>query len=93
MLVAYVAYLPAEAVHASGVLAAVVAGLYLGWHSGGTAFSARSRLQSNAFWETLVFLINAALFVSSGCPSTPSPSRRGAPSDGWWSPASRSWSR
>ncbi|HEY1566069.1 MAG TPA: cation:proton antiporter, partial [Solirubrobacteraceae bacterium] len=45
MLIAYVAYLPAEAVHASGVLAAVVAGLYLGWHSGGSAFSARSRLQ------------------------------------------------
>jgi CPA1 family monovalent cation:H+ antiporter len=66
MLVAYVAYLPAEAVHASGVLAAVVAGLYLGWHSGGSAFSARSRLQFNAFWETLAFLINAALFVIVG---------------------------
>ncbi len=66
MLMAYVAYLPAEAVHASGVLAAVAAGLYLGWHSGGSAFSARSRLQFNAFWETLVFLINAALFVVVG---------------------------
>jgi CPA1 family monovalent cation:H+ antiporter len=44
----------------------VSAGLYLGWHSGGSAFSARSRLQFNAFWETLVFLINAALFVVVG---------------------------
>jgi CPA1 family monovalent cation:H+ antiporter len=65
LLLAYVAYLPAEAVHASGVLAAVTAGLYLGWHSS-SAFSARSRLQSAAFWETLVFLINAALFVLVG---------------------------
>jgi monovalent cation/hydrogen antiporter len=66
ILLAYVAYLPAEEIHASGVLAAVVAGLYLGWHSTGGAFSARSRLQSNAFWETLVFLVNAALFVMVG---------------------------
>jgi monovalent cation/hydrogen antiporter len=65
ILLAYVAYLPAEEIHASGVLAAVTAGLYLGWHSSG-AFSARSRLQSNAFWETLVFLVNAALFVGVG---------------------------
>jgi Na+/H+ antiporter len=66
MLMAYTAYLPAQAIHASGVLAAVVAGLYLGWHSSGGAFSARSRLQSGAFWETLVFLVNAALFVLVG---------------------------
>src|ERR1700733_7066740 len=66
ILVAYAAYLPAEALHASGVLAAVTAGLYLGWHSSGGAFSAHSRLQSAAFWETLVFLVNAALFVLVG---------------------------
>lgn len=66
ILLAYAAYLPAEAVHASGVLAAVTAGLYLGWHSSGDAFSARSRLQSGAFWAALVFLVNAALFVLVG---------------------------
>jgi Na+/H+ antiporter len=66
ILLAYAAYLPAEALHASGVLAAVCAGLYLGWHSSGAAFSARSRLQSNAFWETLAFLVNGALFVLVG---------------------------
>jgi monovalent cation/hydrogen antiporter len=66
ILLAYAAYLPAQAIHASGVLAAVTAGLYLGWHSSGGAFSARSRLQSAAFWETLVFLVNAALFVLVG---------------------------
>jgi CPA1 family monovalent cation:H+ antiporter len=66
ILLAYVAYLPAERIHASGVLAAVTAGLYLGWHSSSGAFSARSRLQSTAFWETLIFLVNAALFVLVG---------------------------
>src|SRR6202008_2841809 len=66
ILLAYVSYLPAEEIHASGVLAAVTAGLYLGWHSSPGAFSARSRLQSDAFWETLVFLVNAALFVLVG---------------------------
>lgn len=67
IVLAYAAYLPAEAVGASGVLAAVAAGLYLGWHSSsGSALSARSRLQSTAFWQTLVFLVNAALFVFVG---------------------------
>ena len=66
ILLAYVAYLPAEEAHASGVLAAVTAGLYLGWHSSTGAFSARSRLVSNAFWETLVFLVNAVLFTLVG---------------------------
>ena len=77
ILLAYVSYLPAEEIHASGVLAAVTAGLYLGWHNSSGAFSsARSRLQSNAFWETVVFLVNAALFVTWwGCRSTPSPSK------------------
>ena len=66
ILLAYVAYLPAEEAHTSGVLAAVTAGLYLGWHSSSGAFSARSRLVSNAFWETLVFLVNAVLFTLVG---------------------------
>ncbi len=66
ILVAYAAYLPAEAIHASGVLAAVSAGLYLGWHSSSGAFSAGTRLQSEAFWHTLVFLVDAALFVLVG---------------------------
>ena len=66
ILLAYLSYLPAEEIHASGVLAAVTAGLYLGWHRSGSAASARSRLQFKAFWETLVFLVNAALFILVG---------------------------
>ncbi|HVT42716.1 MAG TPA: Na+/H+ antiporter [Acidimicrobiales bacterium] len=66
ILLAYLSYLPAQEAHASGVLAAVAAGLYLGWHRSGGAASARSRLQFRAFWETLVFLVNAALFILVG---------------------------
>jgi monovalent cation/hydrogen antiporter len=66
LLLAYLAYLPAEAVGASGVLAAVTAGLYLGWHGSTRPASSRSRLQAVAFRETLVFLIDSALFVLVG---------------------------
>jgi monovalent cation/hydrogen antiporter len=65
LLLAYAAYLPAEAAGASGVLGAVTAGLYLGWHSPG-ALSARTRLQSAAFWDLLTFLIEGALFILVG---------------------------
>jgi CPA1 family monovalent cation:H+ antiporter len=66
ILLAYAAYLPAEALHASGVLATALAGLYLGWHRSAHTISAHSRLQASAFWKTLVFLIDAVLFVLLG---------------------------
>jgi CPA1 family monovalent cation:H+ antiporter len=65
LFLAYAAYIPAYEAGASGVLAAVTAGLYLGWHSPG-ALSAETRLQSGAFWETLVFLVDGALFILVG---------------------------
>jgi Na+/H+ antiporter len=66
ILLAYSAYLPAHALGASGVLAAAVAGLYLGYHRSTGGVSATSRLQSAAFWENLVFLIDAVLFLLLG---------------------------
>jgi Na+/H+ antiporter len=65
LLSGYAAYLPAEAVHASGVLAAVSVGLVLGWRAPRIS-TARMRLQGYAVWETLVFLLNALLFVLIG---------------------------
>ncbi|MDE9364787.1 Na+/H+ antiporter [Luteipulveratus sp. YIM 133132] len=61
----YLAYLPAERLHLSGVLAAVTCGLLMG-HRSPTVSTATSRLRNGAFWETLVFLLNAVLFVSVG---------------------------
>jgi CPA1 family monovalent cation:H+ antiporter len=65
LLSGYAAYLPAEALGASGVLAAVTAGIVIGWKAPQIS-SASMRLQGFAVWETLVFLLNALLFVLIG---------------------------
>jgi Na+/H+ antiporter len=61
----FIAYLPAERLHASGVLATVAAGIFLGWHSP-LMISARTRLQVYAFWETVMFLLNGFVFIVIG---------------------------
>jgi Na+/H+ antiporter len=61
----YAAYLPAEQLGVSGVLAAVTAGLYVGWRAPELA-SASTRLLGFSFWEILVYLANAVLFILVG---------------------------
>jgi monovalent cation/hydrogen antiporter len=61
----YAAYLPADRLGASGVLAAVTAGLYVGWRAPELA-SPSTRLLGFSFWEVLVYLLNAVLFVLVG---------------------------
>jgi CPA1 family monovalent cation:H+ antiporter len=61
----YAAYLPAEQIGVSGVLAAVTAGVYLGWRAP-VISSANVRMQSTAVWELVVFLFNAVLFILVG---------------------------
>ncbi|MFN2490471.1 MAG: Na+/H+ antiporter [Actinomycetota bacterium] len=61
----YLAYLPAEQIGASGVLAAVTTGLYMGRLAPEIA-SADTRLLGFSFWEVLVYLLNAALFILVG---------------------------
>ncbi|MCW3039800.1 MAG: Na+/H+ antiporter, partial [Solirubrobacterales bacterium] len=65
LLCGYAAYLPAEELGVSGVIASVTLGLTLG-RQGHRISSAASRLRGDAFWEVLVFLLNAALFVLVG---------------------------
>ncbi len=65
LLFPYAAYILAEEIHVSGVLGAVVGGLYLGWFSH-EAFNADTRLSAISFWEVLVFGLNALLFVLLG---------------------------
>jgi monovalent cation/hydrogen antiporter len=65
IFVPYAAYLGAEAVHGSGVLAIVAAGLYLG-HKSSRLFSPNVRLQANAVWDALVFILNGVVFVVIG---------------------------
>jgi monovalent cation/hydrogen antiporter len=61
VLSGYFAYLPAAAIGVSGVLAAVTIGVYMGWHTPELT-NERTRLTGDAFWEILVFLVNALLF-------------------------------
>jgi Sodium/hydrogen exchanger family len=61
----YAAYLPADRLGVSGVLAAVTAGLYVGWRNPEIA-SAPTRLLGFSFWDVLVFLVNAILFILVG---------------------------
>jgi CPA1 family monovalent cation:H+ antiporter len=61
----FFAYLPAEALEVSAVLAAVSAGIYLGWNSP-RLISPATRIEAFAVWNVLVFLVNAALFTLVG---------------------------
>jgi CPA1 family monovalent cation:H+ antiporter len=65
ILSGYAAYLPAEELGLSGVIAAVTTGLYMGWHTPQLT-TAIMRLQGIAIWEILTFLLNAVLFLLVG---------------------------
>lgn len=65
LLTPYVAYLAAEAIHASGVLSVVTAGLILTWTSS-EIFDNRTRLQAYAVWDTMIFLLNGVIFIMIG---------------------------
>ncbi len=65
VLTPFTSYLGAETVHASGVVAVVVAGLVLTWASP-RVIRARSRTQAFAFWNIATFLLNGGLFVFVG---------------------------
>lgn len=65
LLSAYAAYVPAEHLHVSAVLAAVTVGCYVGWQAPKIA-SPSTRLQGFGMWELLQFLLNAFLFVLIG---------------------------
>ncbi len=61
LMTGYFAYLSADALGVSAVLAAVTVGIYLGWHAPELT-TVQSRLQGQAVWEILVFVLNAVLF-------------------------------
>ena len=65
LLAPYAAYLSADALHLSGVLAAVVAGVY-GSRASSRILEPASRLTAYAIWDLLIFLFNAALFLLIG---------------------------
>jgi len=64
-LTPYAAYLAADSIRASGVLAVVACGLYLSRRSSGF-FSPGVRLQVNAVWDSLTFILNGLVFIFLG---------------------------
>ena len=65
LIAPYVAYLAAEAAHASGVLSTIACGLYLG-HKSSLFLSRGARLTGRAVWDTLTFVLNGFVFILIG---------------------------
>jgi Na+/H+ antiporter len=65
LLSGYAAYVPADALGASGVVAAVTTGIALGWWAPAIT-TPDVRQQGFALWSLLSFLLNALLFVLIG---------------------------
>jgi CPA1 family monovalent cation:H+ antiporter len=65
LITGYFAFIPAAAAGASGVLAVVTAGVYLGWRTPELT-SVQTRLQSEGAWQIIAYVINALLFALVG---------------------------
>jgi monovalent cation/hydrogen antiporter len=65
LLTPFVAFLAADRAGVSGVLAVVVAGLYLG-HASAHLLTAASRIQAINMWEIVDFLLEGLLFIFVG---------------------------
>jgi CPA1 family monovalent cation:H+ antiporter len=65
LVIPFVAYIPAEAIHGSGVIAVVVAGLYSG-HAAVKRFTPQARIAERLNWRTLQFLLENGVFLLMG---------------------------
>ena len=65
LILPFAAYLPADKLGASGVLAVVAAGLYFGRY-GSASLTAGARLQQREIWDLIVFLLTGMSFLLVG---------------------------
>src|SRR6266480_7560872 len=65
LLTGYAAYLPAEHLGVSGILAVVATGLYLG-RVGPRIIAADTRVQSTGVWDVVVFVLEGLIFIITG---------------------------
>jgi Na+/H+ antiporter len=65
LIAPYAAYLAAEYFHTSGVLSVVTCGLIMTWSSS-EVFNHQTRIQANAVWDTMIFLLNGVIFIMIG---------------------------
>jgi CPA1 family monovalent cation:H+ antiporter len=66
MVTAYGAFLIADHLKVSAVMAVVAAGIVIGNYGSRTGMSATTRLAVNSFWEYAAFLVNSLLFILIG---------------------------
>ena len=66
LLIPFAAYLSAEHVHVSGILAAVVAGIAMHYGELSGRPLASTRMQRNAVWDTVQTALNGIIFVLLG---------------------------
>lgn len=65
LLTPYIAYIAAEEIKVSGILAVVTAGLIISWRSP-EIFSYQTRMRTRVIWDTLVFMLNGFVFILIG---------------------------
>jgi CPA1 family monovalent cation:H+ antiporter len=65
LLTPFAAYLPADAIGASGILSVVAVGLYLG-RRGPRLVPAATRVQAEAMWSMISFLLESVVFMLVG---------------------------
>jgi CPA1 family monovalent cation:H+ antiporter len=66
LLIPFGAYLLAEHLHCSGILAAVAAGLTMGWVEGRGQALATTRIRRSTVWDIIQFAANGTIFVLLG---------------------------
>src|SRR5256884_6531465 len=71
LLTGYAAYLPAERLGVSGILAVVATGLYLG-RVGPRFVAADTRVQNVGMWDVVVFALEGLIFIITGLALRPS---------------------
>ncbi len=65
LLSPFIAFIPADKLHCSGVLAVVAMGLYLG-RTSPRIVNAETRLQATSMWEMISFLLEGLVFIFIG---------------------------
>jgi Na+/H+ antiporter len=65
VLTAWISYILGEMLGVSGVIATVTAGLTFGWYQH-EVLSATVRMRGTAFWQVIIFLLEALVFILIG---------------------------
>jgi CPA1 family monovalent cation:H+ antiporter len=72
IIAAYGTYLAADAIHESGIIATVIAGLAIGNAGGRFALPSETTEALDTVWDVLAFLLTALVFLLVGAAITPS---------------------